>query len=217
MKLPLRKVLSATLAFCVATQPAQAALLTLATQPIYLGAAIPPQVMITMTKDQQLFKKAYNDYTDLDNDGVLELTYKHSINYYGYFDSFKCYNYNTTNLRFEPFATTADKYCTGANAGKWSGNFLNWASMTRMDAVRKLLYGGLRSEDKNDETVLERAYLPTDAHSFAKYYNGADTNRLTPFTGLTTEQTYTSTTTMTLPNLVKIVSLTRNNTGASNP
>jgi type IV pilus assembly protein PilY1 len=217
MKLPLRKVLSATIAFCVATQPAHAALLTLATQPIYLGAAIPPQVMITMTKDQQLFKKAYNDYTDLDSDGVLELTYKHSINYYGYFDGFKCYNYNTTNLRFEPFGTTADKYCTGANAGKWSGNFLNWVSMTRMDAVRKLLYGGLRSTDTNTDTVLERTYLPTDAHSFAKYYNGSDINLLTPFTGLTTEQTYTSSTNMTLPNVVTISSLTRNNTGNNNP
>jgi hypothetical protein len=54
MKLSIKKVLSATIALCVATQPAQAALLTLASQPIYLGAAIPPQVMLTMTKDQQL-------------------------------------------------------------------------------------------------------------------------------------------------------------------
>jgi type IV pilus assembly protein PilY1 len=217
MKLSTKKILSATIAFCVATQPAQAALLTLASQPIYLGAAIPPQVMITMTKDQQLFKKAYNDYTDLDNDGALELTYKHSINYYGYFDSFKCYNYDSSDQRFEPFGTTADKYCTGANAGKWSGNFLNWVSMTRMDAVRKLLYGGLRSKDDSSETVLERAYLPTDAHSFAKYYNGSDIDRLTPFTALAIEQTYTSTTTMTLPDVVKIDKLTRDNTGPNKP
>jgi type IV pilus assembly protein PilY1 len=207
----IQRIIAGAVAFGIATQPAQAALLSLATQPIYLGAAIPPQVMITMTKDQQLFKKAYNDYSDLDGDGVLETTYKHSINYYGYFDSFKCYDYSTSNNRFEPASLTTDKYC----GGNWSGNFLNWVSMTRMDAVRKLLYGGHRSTDTATSTVLQRAYLPTDAHSFAKYYSGTDVNRLTPFNALTTAQTSTSTTTMTLPDVVAITSITRNNPGAS--
>jgi type IV pilus assembly protein PilY1 len=193
-------VLAGAIALSFAGQPAQAALLNLATQPLYLGTAIPPSVMLTMTKDQQLYKKAYNDFADLDSDGVLETTYKHSITYYGYFDSFKCYDYVTANLRFEPFAANTDKYCTGASAGKWSGNFLNWVSMTRMDAVRKLLYGGLRSTDTATLTVLERMYLPTDAHSYAKYYNGTDTNQLTPFAPANTAPTSTSTTSITVGN-----------------
>src|SRR6185295_10156344 len=94
----------------------------------------------------------------------------------------------------DPFGTAdANKYCVGASAGKWSGNFLNWMTMTRMDTVRKLLYGGYRSTDTATDTVLERAYLPTDAHSFAKSYAGQidqatgvviddDIARLTPFT-----------------------------------
>ena len=53
--------------------------------------------------------------------------------------------------------------------------------MSRMDIVRKVLYGGYRSTDDADDTVLERAYIPSDAHSFAKFYNGTDINRLTPF------------------------------------
>ena len=165
---------------------ANAQLLTLSNIPLYVGANVQPLVMLTLSKDQQLYKKAYNDYTDLDpavGDG-LELTYKHSINYYGYFDPGKCYDYDTANTRFTPFAVIAaadNKYCIGANAGKWSGNFLNWATMTRMDAVRKLLYGGLRQTDTAALTVLERSYLPTDAHSFAKWYNGADLAQLTPF------------------------------------
>jgi type IV pilus assembly protein PilY1 len=197
MKLTLKRIVSAAVAFGVATQPAQAALLTLATQPIYLGAAIPPQVMITMTKDQQLHKKAYNDYSDLDGDGTLETTYKHSISYYGYFDSFKCYTYNTTNLRFEPSSITANKYCTpGSNL--WSGNFLNWVAMTRMDAVRKLLYGGQRSTDTATVTVLQRSYLPTDAHAYAKYYAGNDIPQLTPFNPNTTPPVSASASTLTV-------------------
>ena len=120
--------------------------------------------------------KAYNDYSDLDRDGVVDTTYKHSFDYYGYFDSYKCYDYSSG--LFEPASETADKYC----AGNWSGNFLNWATMARIDAVRKILFGGLRTVDTSSDTVLERAFLPNDAHSFAKFYGGADVNKLTPFT-----------------------------------
>ncbi|MBX3612284.1 MAG: hypothetical protein KF786_01835, partial [Burkholderiaceae bacterium] len=154
--------------------------LTLAQSPLYAGGAIPPLVMLDLSKDQQLYKKAYNDYSDLDNDGELETTYKHSIDYYGYFDSGKCYSYSTSNQRFEPVATTSTKYCT-AGTNQWSGNFLNWATMARMDAVRKLLYGGLRSTDTGSDTVLERVYIPPDAHAWAKHYSGADLDQLTPF------------------------------------
>ncbi|MGZ8228166.1 MAG: pilus assembly protein [Burkholderiales bacterium] len=191
------KVVAIAVLFCMSTQPTLAALLNLATQPLFIGASIPPKVMLTISKDQQLIKKAYNDYSDLDGDGQLETTYKHSIDYYGYFDSYKCYSYSTSNGRFEPTSVTADKYC----AGGWSGNFLNWLSMARMDTVRKLLYGGMRSTDQtfasggaNAVTVLERAYLPPDAHAWAKYYNGADIAQLTPFTVATTPTSYSATT-----------------------
>src|SRR5690606_41389894 len=50
-----------------------------------------------------------------------------------------------------------------------------------MDAVRKLLYGGLRSTDSPGDTVLERTYLPADAHAWAQHYAGAEIAQLTPF------------------------------------
>lgn len=155
-----------------------------------------PMVMLNMSKDHQLFYKAYNEYSDLDGDGVPETQYKHSYRYYGYFDNRRCYNYSTTNNRFTPTrsengsSVANPTYCGGT--GEWHGNFLNWASMTRMDVVRRILYGGMRSTDDSivsgtSLTVLERAHLPTDAHSFAKYYqsNAADIRLLTPFSGQT--------------------------------
>ncbi len=179
-----KAVAIATLACMVSTQSAFAAPLVLSQQPLYVGSSVTPKVMLTLSKDQQLFKKAYNDYSDLDGDGVLETTYKHSIDYYGYFDPKKCYIYR--NSRFEPERVTEDKYCGGTD--EWAGNFLNWVSMSRMDAVRKLLYGGTRSTDgaftgdaNSVVTVLERAYIPTDAHAWAKYYDGADIPQLAPF------------------------------------
>jgi len=164
-----------------------------------------PMVMLNMSKDHQLFYKAYNEFSDLDGDGVADTQYKHTYRYYGYFDNRRCYSYSTTNNRFVP--TRKENASTAANptlcgggtdndaSAEWHGNFLNWATMTRMDVVRRILYGGLRSTDDSivsgaSLTVLERAHLPTDAHAFAKYYNSAATGgvnirMITPFTGQT--------------------------------
>ncbi|MFK5947928.1 MAG: PilC/PilY family type IV pilus protein [Methylococcales bacterium] len=151
------------------------------------SASVQPMVMINSSIDHQLYFKVYNDYSDLDNDGIEDLTYKHSVDYYGYFDSYKCYSYNASasttshgNGRFEPDSITADKYCNGST---WSGNFLNWSTMSRIDAIRKILFGGHRRIDSATETVLERSYLPNDAHSWVKYYASTTTeiNKLTPF------------------------------------
>ncbi|RZL14980.1 MAG: hypothetical protein EOO89_15285, partial [Pedobacter sp.] len=147
--------------------------------------------MLAMPKEQQLFYKLYNDYTDLSSttgstpDGKVDIadtTYNPVYEYYGYFDSKKCYTYSSTNSRFEPSSTPSDQLpdCTGTT--DWSGNFLNWATMTRMDAIRKILYGGYRAVDDatsgstSGVTVLERAFLPNDAHSFAKFFAPTDTN-----------------------------------------
>lgn len=155
-----------------------AQVLTPAIPPNIVTSTPRPMIMLNMSKDHQLFYRAYDEFSDLDGDGLPETTYKHSFDYYGYFDSYKCYSYSGTNGRFEPVSVNSNKYCSG----NWSGNFLNWATMTRMDVVRKVLYGGLRSTDSTSGlTILERANLPSDAHSFAKYYKGDDLSQLTPF------------------------------------
>ncbi|MET0509401.1 MAG: hypothetical protein ABWZ78_14675, partial [Burkholderiaceae bacterium] len=78
----------------VASVPAQAGfsapLINLYDSPFLVGERIPPQVMLAITKDQQLFKKAYDDFSDIDGDGLADTGYKHAISYYGYFDPFKC-------------------------------------------------------------------------------------------------------------------------------
>lgn len=157
--------------------------------PLYLVQSVAPILMLDMSRDHQLYFKAYDDYSDITGDGTPDTTYTHSFNYYGYFDHHMCYSYSTANTRFEPFKKAdSNKYCDGSH---WSGNFLNWASMARIDEIRKILYGGYRSTDTNSDTTLERTYLPNDAHSFAKYYSGADINQLTPVnTALTTSPSY---------------------------
>lgn len=138
-----------------------------------------PRVMLLMSNDQQMFVKAYSDYSDLDGDGILDTSYKDGFEYYGYFNSGFCYNYDLSDGRFEPVAAVAAG--THQCSGNWSGNFLNWATMTRMDIVRRVLYGGKRIIDSTTDTVLQRALLPTDAHAFVKVYKGSDLGKYTPY------------------------------------
>jgi type IV pilus assembly protein PilY1 len=157
--------------------------------PPFVNQSVPPLVMLTMSKDHRLFYKAYNDIMDLDGDGTIETTYKDTINYYGYFNPKECYIYNTGGgvNRFEPTAAASganSHYCT-VNT-HWSGNFMNWASMGRIDVIRKVLYGGYRITDTATigatpgVTVLSRTRLPRDGHSFVKVYSGGDLTSLVP-------------------------------------
>ncbi|HWV14825.1 MAG TPA: PilC/PilY family type IV pilus protein [Cellvibrio sp.] len=174
--------------------------------PLYQTQAVTPIMMLNMSTDHQLYFKVYDDYGDLTDtratidgqpnpnylkntgDGSPDTTYVHNYQYYGYFDSRKCYRYSTSKARFVPTRVVDPSpanlgYCNyGSVTNEWSGNFLNWVTMTRIDVVRKILYGGLRAAglDTATETVLERAYLPTDAHAYAKYYRKNDLPRLVP-------------------------------------
>jgi type IV pilus assembly protein PilY1 len=159
--------------------------------PPFITAAAPPLVMLVMGRSHKLYYEAYNDASDLDGDGELDVGYKpDEIDYYGYFDNYKCYTYNSGDKRFNPTslsvanaAATNTKACSGAN--EWSGDFLNYLTMSRMDAIRKVLYGGYRSTDSNSDTILQRAYVPQDAHSWGKEYkdvatDGYDITEYTP-------------------------------------
>ncbi|KJV05074.1 pilus assembly protein [Methylocucumis oryzae] len=144
--------------------------LTFSQTPLYISST-EPRVMIVSSRDHQLSIKAYTDYSDINGDGNLDITYTDTIEYYGYFDANKCYDYSSSQFNPTGPVSTGTHQCDGT---KWSGNFLNWASMTRMDVVRKTFYGGYRSTDTTGAagvTVLERHFLPVDIHAFVKVYN----------------------------------------------
>lgn len=146
-----------------------------------------PMVMLTASKDFTMFWKAYTDFEDIDFDGKIDYTFKPTFKYYGYFDPTKCYTYSGT--QFEPYGKTtfdstgsdAGSYYCEAGKGLWSGSFMNWATMSRIDVLRKVLYGGSRYVDSSTQTVLEMSFVPRNSQAFVKYYNGSDLDKLTPF------------------------------------
>lgn len=145
--------------------------------PLLNVGSVPPLVMLVMSRDEQLYIKAYTDYTDLDGDGTVDTTYQNRFDYSGYFDPNLCYTY--ASGQFKGSADATSHQCSGTT---WSGNFLNWASMSRVDVLRFVLYGGNRYVDDANRTVLERSYIPSDLHAWAKVYTGSDVNLYTPYT-----------------------------------
>ena len=112
--------------------------------PFVIGSSVKPNVLILFSNDHTNFYRGYSDTLDMDDDGTADTTYKDTIKYYGYFDSNKCYTYSGGTFNPASPATGANNhYCSG----NWSGNFLNWATMSHVDFVRKALTGGKRVMD----------------------------------------------------------------------
>lgn len=97
--------------------------------PLLALKSAPGLVMLTMSRDQRLFYAAYNEVTDIDGDGSLDVGFKESFTYYGYFVSDRCYQYDTsvTPNRYVPVSMAAPINTTtglgGCNAstGRWHG------------------------------------------------------------------------------------------------
>ncbi len=98
-------------------------------------------------------------------------TYSSDKEYAGYFDPNKCYRYQYTSevddLKPSTYTpgTSDDNYFypdgkadSHTCSGKWSGNYLNWATMQTIDPFRWVLTGGYRVIDEANLTVLEKAW-----------------------------------------------------------
>ena len=182
------KIFSAAIAAVWGLASSGVALALPAQQPLFLVSQASPMVMFALSVDHQLFAKAFADYSDLNGDGMIDSSYVDAFNYYGYFDNKRCYAYNGNSGWFEPKDAAGganNHHCNNsASGGDWSGNFLNWASMTRVDVLRKALFGGKRAVDTATQTVLERALLANDVHSFAKVFTPTypdTTDNYTPY------------------------------------
>jgi type IV pilus assembly protein PilY1 len=192
--------LKASLAFGAIAISLAANAVTWSTVPYGAKDSSVPITMLAAGRDHRLFYEAYNDASDVDGDGTLDVGFKPYIKYYGLFDSDVCYAYQegdgglfrptdsakTRVLTIAGKEKTGYGYCHESTGGKYSGNWMNWMTTSRIDALRKVLYGGKRSTDTDTQTILERAYIPQDAHSWGKEYtseavNGYDISEFTPW------------------------------------
>lgn len=87
----------------------------------------------------------------------LDKTYRQATTYIGYFDPDKCYTYQYSTIQDDRYFQPAGLASNHACVGKWSGNFLNWATMQTIDPFRWALTGGYRVVDTEFKTVIEKA------------------------------------------------------------
>lgn len=149
-------------------------------KPLNATARAKPMTMLVAGKDHKFFYEAYNDASDINGDGRLDVRFDPAITYYGLYDSGLCYAYSGSGVTglYSP-GSTADTLgrCSARPTHRWSGNWLNYVTTSRIDALRKVLYGGYREVDTATQTILRRAYIPQDAHSWAKEYTSLAVDR----------------------------------------
>ncbi|MEP7243378.1 MAG: PilC/PilY family type IV pilus protein [Gammaproteobacteria bacterium] len=160
------KALWASLAAVLLVTSAQSANLNLQDVPLYLLSRADPNVLLEMSVETPMGGAAYTDQTgvpagcagrrnDVLGDGAADdigSCYFTASTYLGYFDPKKCYTYSGS--QFNPAGpASADHSCTS----QWSGNFLNWATMTAIDMFTWTMTGGNRIVDTTSSTVIRRA------------------------------------------------------------
>ncbi|CAM3923153.1 pilus assembly protein [Roseateles saccharophilus] len=121
----------------------------LSDQPVFTSVSVPGNVALALSVE----------YPTAISVAHSNRTYSSANTYIGYFDPNKCYVYRYTDGTgidnyFYPAGAATNRTCSG----KWSGNYLNWASMQTIDPFRWALTGGYRVTDTTSLTVLEKAW-----------------------------------------------------------
>jgi type IV pilus assembly protein PilY1 len=151
---PARRLIATLLAVAAfAALPVAQAATPLADQPLFTNISVPGNLALVLSVEfPTAISAAYSDTNGYASANV----------YLGYFDPNKCYLYHyestEANRYFYPAGLAVGHTCTGADDAKWSGNFLNWATMQTIDAFRWALTGGYRVVDTASTTYLEKAW-----------------------------------------------------------
>lgn len=179
--------------------------------PLSVKGSVAPLVMLVMGREHNIFSEAYPDYTDIDGNGTIDIMYDPSIKYEGLFESNLCYVYEDSTTNIKPYNNTDKQKPNGiwvpsgnatettrsltmwnnetrtvylCSGNDWSGNFLNYATTSRIDAIKRVLYGGTRLYNtttpnnssipskyignNNKATILKHTHVLRDAHAWGK-------------------------------------------------
>ncbi|MBB3195715.1 pilus assembly protein [Roseateles terrae] len=120
----------------------------LADQPVLSATSVPGNLALALSVE----------YPTAVSNTHQDSAYSPTSTYIGYFDPDKCYDYvysaTEADRYFNPAGKTTGHICNN----KWSGNFLNWATMQTIDPFRWALTGGYRVTDTPTTTIIEKAW-----------------------------------------------------------
>jgi type IV pilus assembly protein PilY1 len=110
--------------------------------PPFVSDQVAPNIILVLDNSGSMSGLGCDRNDDGDCVDATDLAFTNTTNWSGYFDSLRCYTYDTgADARFEP---TTDKamLATACGSTEWDGNFLNWATFRRFDALKKAMIGG---------------------------------------------------------------------------
>ena len=108
---------------------------TYCAEPPFIQTVVPVNIMLVLDYSGSMGWYAYsNDYSS-------------NKTYYGYFKYDKTYKCSNWSWNWSVGVWVCDGYWYVNNSGRYSGNYLNWAYMTRIDILRWILTGGKTSQD----------------------------------------------------------------------
>ena len=116
-----------------------------ASSPPFVSNIATPNILILMDNSGSMSNRA----CETASCGILSTgatstvtTFTNTTTYSGYFNSLTCYTYNITDNRFEASGAQRATVATGCSTTTWDGNFLNWSTFRRFDALKRALTGG---------------------------------------------------------------------------
>ncbi|NNG02468.1 MAG: hypothetical protein HKM93_24045, partial [Desulfobacteraceae bacterium] len=150
--------------------------------PSFLTSRVEPNVLLILDNSGSMNEFAYHE-VEGNRDGNDAWTgYDPAKEYYGLFNPNKCYNYDTAHHYFYVNGDTKDDPATpdiiersagfDADPRRFSGNWLNWWTMRRIDVAKKVLTGGRVAPD-DANVVLEGMPMERDRRRIFNDYTTA--------------------------------------------
>lgn len=113
-------------------------------QPQFVSNVVTPNILIIMDNSGSMSNRACEAAScGILSDGSTSTvtTFVATTRYNGFADPLRCYVWDATDNRFENGAAKA-ALNTPCPATEYDGNFINWATFRRFDAVKKAMIGG---------------------------------------------------------------------------
>lgn len=111
--------------------------------PPFVADQVAPNIILVLDNSGSMSGLACDRSVPGDGDcrDAGDRPFDNTFGFAGYFDTLTCYTYDTADARFEP-ATTKAALATACADTEWDGNFLNFATFRRFDAMKKSMIGG---------------------------------------------------------------------------
>ena len=112
--------------------------------PPFVNDQVAPNIILLLDNSGSMSGLACDASNPADGDcsDAGDRPFNNTTNFSGYFDSLLCYTYDAgADARFEP-ATVKATLATACSNTEWDGNFLNFATFRRFDALKKAMIGG---------------------------------------------------------------------------